>query len=397
MIKIVIIILGLIGTANLMFYYFSKNDNYKKITANISRIFTGMVFMFSGFVKGVDPLGTMYKIEDYFIAYKMEYAMPIALYLSIFLCAVEFSLGAFLFFNLKTKLSSLGILIMMSIFTVMTFFDAIYNPVPDCGCFGEAIKMTNWETFWKNIVIDTFLVVLYAYRNKYESILKNSSQWIGVLAVFISFIMFSIYNYRNLPVIDFTQWKIGTKIYEDETNRKPVVCYLIYKNKKTGEEKEYLSTELPYDDSLWVAEWEYKDRRIKDPNKHVSIQIVDKYGNDLTDIILKESNMYFIITAYDINKVSMKNFLNIYNLYLELSKKNIPFVVLTGSSWDEIEKFKSANRINESLLFCNADDIELKTMVRSTPGLMLIKKGIIKGKWHYNNVPNIENVNKLIN
>jgi len=192
----IIIIFGIIGLISLAAYLFIPK--YKKVSAIISRTLIGLLFMFSGFVKGVDPLGTMYRIEDYFIAYNMEWAMFFAFSLSILLCAVEFTTGALLFFNIKTKYNVWVAVLMMLTFSCVTFYDALYSPVPDCGCFGDAIKLSNWDTFYKNLVIDLFLVIIILYRNKYSYFLKNKQEISVIAIVLFAFISFSIYNYRNL-------------------------------------------------------------------------------------------------------------------------------------------------------------------------------------------------------
>ena len=137
-----------------------------KIFTLISRLLVGCVFVFSGFVKGIDPLGTAYRIEDYFIAFGTQWAIPLALYLSVFLCTVEFSIGILLLLNVRIKEVAWLLLLMMLFFTCTTFYDALYNPVPDCGCFGDAIKLTNWQTFLKNIVLMVFVLTIFLNRKK---------------------------------------------------------------------------------------------------------------------------------------------------------------------------------------------------------------------------------------
>ena len=131
-----------------------------KLIANISRILVGIVFVFSGFVKGVDPLGTAYRLEDYFIAFNWTFFIPLALFFSILLCTIEFVTGIMMLLNLKMKISSWVLLLMMVFFTLLTLNDAINNPVPDCGCFGDAIKLTNWQTFYKNLVLLPMAVLI---------------------------------------------------------------------------------------------------------------------------------------------------------------------------------------------------------------------------------------------
>ncbi|MDO8898776.1 MAG: DoxX family protein, partial [Bacteroidales bacterium] len=227
----------------------------KKFWMTFSRLLVGAVFIFSGFVKGVDPLGTAYKFGDYFAAYGTDWANAFALFLSVSLCALEFAIGAALFFNLRMKITAWALLIIMMFFTVLTFFDAIYAPVPDCGCFGDAIKLTNWETFYKNLVLMIFVIVIFRNRTSFKSVLSNLSQNIVLVLISAMFIYFSVYNYRHLPMIDFRMWKVGNKMTADADNEMRV--YVKYRNIATGEIREYLSPDFPWNDPVWLAEWEF--------------------------------------------------------------------------------------------------------------------------------------------
>ncbi|MEI7594963.1 MAG: BT_3928 family protein [Bacteroidota bacterium] len=393
MILNVIIALGIIGAANLAVYFLFPK--YRRIAAIISRSFIGLLFMFSGFVKGVDPLGFTYKIEDYFIAYNMEWAMGLAFSLSVIVCAMEFTAGALLFFNIKTKYNVWLVTLMMLGFTCITFYDALYSPVPDCGCFGDAIKLTNWETFYKNVVIDLFLVLIILFRNNYNSFLKNKLELGAIALVFISFLSFEIYNYRNLPIIDFSSWKVGSKLYSD--NPKPIKLFVKYKCKATGEVKEFLSPNYPYTDSIWLTQWDYDTSRVEDPNKYVNIMIEGKEGNDMTSAVIKNPDYQFIITSYNLKLANKESFKKISKLFEQIDSIGYSFVVLSSGFQEDFEKFKKDNNINEYLQFYNTDDIELKIMVRSNPGLMLIKNGTVLGKWHYNNIPSFEELQKITN
>ena len=165
-----------------------------RILRIISRVVVGVTFVFSGFVKGVDPMGTMYKIQDYFIAYNMDWALPTAIFFSFLLVTLEFALGIYLLLNLRIKLASRILLVMMSFFTVVTLFDALYNPVADCGCFGEAIKLTNWETFYKNLVLMVFtLIVVFTPRHKKVTMSLKRQDTVGLLFITV-FALFPFYS-----------------------------------------------------------------------------------------------------------------------------------------------------------------------------------------------------------
>ncbi len=359
-----------------------------KIIAYISRFLAGLTFMFSGFVKGVDPLGTAYKMEDYFIAYHWEFFIPLALILAIGLCTLEFMIGVMVFFNLRMKLGSWLLLLMMIFFTFVTLYDAIYTPVPDCGCFGDAIKLTNWQTFYKNLVLLTLAFFVFFYRNKFKSVLKPSMQWTATIVFGLLFAGFSSYCYMHLPLVDFTEWKIGHKLYAD--NPKPAEYYLTYKNKTSGVQKEFLSPNYPYDDSVWMAQNEFISQRVVDPNEYYgkNLVIIDTAQNNVTESIIRNQGYQLIINAYSLSSTNLNAFNEINTFCQQAAGKSIPTAVLVSAEPSEINKFALDNRLK--LDFYTADDILLKTMVRSNPGIMLLKGGVIINKWHWRDLPDFE-------
>jgi uncharacterized membrane protein YphA (DoxX/SURF4 family) len=360
-----------------------------KTLRTISRIFLGALFIFSGFVKGVDPLGTQYRIEDYFIAYHMNWAIPSALYLSMFLCMFEFLMGVLVLFNVRLKLVAWLVLLMMIFFTCTTFYDALYSPVPDCGCFGDAIILTNWQTFWKNVVIMVFVLILFFGRNIIRPTFTAKSEIIISLVFIILFIGFEEFNLRHLPVIDFSKWKTGKRLTPE--NPKPLMYYLTYKNKETGEEKEYLSPNYPYNDSIWMSHWAFKSQRISDPNPpSVSLIIQDSNKNNITENILRNPNYQFILVAYDLTKSKIKGFEKANELYKICTANGYSFAVLTSTLPETIEKFKKENNLDENMMFLFADDTSLMPIVRSNPGLILIKNSVVLGKWHWRDLPTFE-------
>lgn len=362
-----------------------SNTETMKILANICRLLVALVFLFSGFVKGVDPLGTAYRIEDYFVAFGTPWAIPFSLFLSIFLCAVEFTLGASLLFNFRLKIMTWPLLLMMTFFTFLTLNDAIYNPVPDCGCFGDAIKLTNWQTFYKNIVLEALVLVIFLYRNKYRSMfLPRIDNW-GIAIIFIAFSAFSFYQYRHLPWIDFLSWKEGADLVPD--NPGVAKTYLTYRNKATGEQKEYLSPNYPWNDSTWTSQWEFVSQRVDDSGviKGHNLKIFDSAGNDYTEMFINNPGYQFLVASYDLDAASRKGFEKIDRLNGELAKNGHSLVVLTGSLDPDIQAFKKG--LHPDMEFYNADDVELKMIVRANPGIILLKDGVVMGKWNWRDLP----------
>lgn len=351
----------------------------------ISRIVIGVVFIFSGFVKGIDPLGTAYRFEDYFVAWDTQFMMPLALVLSVLLCTMEFVLGVVILLNLKPKIGAWILLGVMTFFTLLTLNDAIYNPVPDCGCFGDAIKLTNWQTFYKNVILMVFTIILFTWRNKTREKLSNQASY-GIAGAFVFFFAgLCIYSYRHLPLIDFMNWKVGNKMFVE--NPLPVKYYLIYRNKESGETKEYLSPDYPYSDTAWVARWEFVDTRIEDPNsfKGHDLQIIDSAGTDLTEIFIRNPEFQFILVAWDLEKADIAALSEMSAFSEKAEAAGHGFIGLTSTLMPMVDSIKA--RLHLPYEFYLADDITLKTMVRANPGLLLLKDGVVIDKWHFNDFP----------
>ncbi|KAF0129794.1 MAG: DoxX family protein [Bacteroidetes bacterium] len=364
----------------------------KKLLLNFSRLLTGAVFVFSGFVKGVDPLGTAYKLEDYFAAYGTEWANELSLSLSILLCVVEFTIGVALLLNLKPKLAAWGLMLVMVFFTGLTLYDAIYAPVADCGCFGDAIKLTNWQTFYKNVVLLVFTVIVFRNRNKEKKRLPQQFQSVLVVLVMILFGSFSWYNYQHEPMIDFRPWKVGNSMNGDpnaETN-----VYLIYRNKTTGETKEYLSPNYPWNDKSWLEAWEFVDQRFESENPGIAhnLRAEDINGADNTSLVL-DSEIMFVFVSYDIEKVSGKAASKFMALSEVINSYSLSQVILTASLPEEMASFQSKHNSQLEAFF--ADEVVLKTMIRSNPGLVLFNKGVVIEKWHYNDFPDEKEISEL--
>lgn len=367
--------------------FFSKRFTLPQIT--LSRILLGLLFIYSGFVKGVDPVGTEYRIVDYFIAFGTEWAIPLALPLSIIMNTVEFVLGVLLLLNISMQITSWLVMLMMAFFTMVTLNDAMYSPVPDCGCFGDALVISNWQTFYKNLAIDALLLIVFLSRNRVIRWFKLKVEWAILMVSIFAFIVFEVYNIRHLPVIDFRDWKVGNKMVND--NPLPMKYYLTYKNKDTGEEKEYLSPNYPYSDSIWMSQWEFIEQRFVDPNPLLhDLRIEDENGNDYTDQIIANPGYQFILIAFDLNSANLKNFDQVVEISNEDNESRWSFVVLTSSLPEEVSQFKENNLPYTDYFF--ADDITMMAMIRSNPGLLLLKNGVIQGKWHYNDFPSVSEI-----
>lgn len=364
-----------------------------KLLHLISRIVIGITFIFSGIVKGIDPLGTAYRFEDYFLVWGTHWMMPAALTLSILMSTVEFTLGVVVLLNLKPKVNAWLLLIMMVFFTGLTLNDAIFDPVPDCGCFGDAIILTNWQTFYKNVVLMIFTLILFVYRNRTRDQFGNVTSYGGAIFAAALFAGFSLWNYNHLPVMDFREWKKGNKMYVE--NPQPINYYLLYRNKTTGETKEYLSPDYPYNDSVWMNEWEFVEQRVDNPNisPGSSLQILDEEGNDFTETFIRHPGCQFIAVTWDLEVADTSALKTLNEFALKVEEDGCGFIALTATLPEKVQEIKDQFGLSYEFYF--ADDIVLKSMVRANPGLLLLDNGTVLDKWHYNNFLTYEEVIRI--
>lgn len=363
-----------------------KHKKKKSILVLIFRIVVGLVFIFSSVVKGVDPLGTAYRVEDYLEAYGWYFMVEYALYLGLLLIVVEFLLGISMLFRLRFKLGALGVLLIMLIFTTITYFDASLNLVSDCGCFGDAVKLSNWETFYKNIVLILMAIIIFANRKR---TVQSTSKWFQnslLTVIILGFMFFINYNINHLPMIDFRDWKIGNDMNTiGEENTK---VYLSYKNKETGETKEYLSPNYPWNDSVWIANWEFVGQRFDNSSviKMYELIIEDSLGNDFTKDLIENPFTQILLIVPDLEKINDIGVKKAFMISKTLGEDEY-FAIVTVADFESAGKFFSENMDGIEVYF--ADDIELKAMIRSNPGIIILKEGIVIDKLHYNDFPTI--------
>ncbi|MBE0642186.1 MAG: DoxX family protein [Bacteroidales bacterium] len=360
----------------------------------ISRVLLGVVFMFSGFVKAVDPWGSAYKFHDYFTAFHMDWLAGMALPLGVVLCLAEFLIGVGLLFGTRMRLFGWALMIFMTYFLFLTLYLAIANPVSDCGCFGDAITLTNWETFYKNVVFMVPTLIVFLGRRQYKEPYSLKGQLVVIGAGAAILLATSIYSYRHLPLIDFLPWKEGNRI-ADQVVPVPEVSeiYLQYRDKRTGEIQEFTTTTLPWEDSLLMANLEFVDQRkeviqeFQDAPIH-DFEINDAEHNDLTPDFIGNPDHQFLLIVSSVDKTSARAFPKINRLAEALQDAGYSFIALTGSSLDKAVAFSEENGANFE--WYNVDETALKSVVRANPGLVLLHDGIVKKKWHYNDIPSPE-------
>jgi hypothetical protein len=364
-----------------------------KIIRIISRVIIGLVFIFSGVVKAIDPLGVAYKFHDYFQAFHLGFLYSLSLPLAIFMCLAEFISGFSVLTGLKYKTGLWGILLLLAFFTPLTFILALTNPVSDCGCFGDAIHLTNWQTFGKNIFLLVLLIIAFTGRNQATKSTGRKAEWSILAVASVVFILFSIANLRYLPVIDFLPYKKGVKIADKMVipEGKAVDKYettFIYE--KDGVKKEFNLKNYPANDSTW----KFVDQKSLLVSKGYVPPIHDFMitainGEDLTQKILNDKGYSMLMVSKKLSQANPKELSEGFKLGNYCMANNINFYILSSSGKDEVESHENG------LTFCSVDETTLKTMVRSNPGYLLIRDGVIMGKWSWANVPTIEWFGKL--
>jgi len=359
-----------------------------KIFRSFARIIIGLVFIFSGIVKAIDPLGSAYKFHDYFQAFNMEFMFWASLPLAILLFTAEFIAGFSVLTGLKQKYGIWGVMILMTIFTPLTLILALTNPVSDCGCFGDAIHLTNWQTFGKNIILLVLSVTLFTERKQVKHLFSSITEWI-IIAIFIILnILFSLYNLRYLPVIDFLPYKTGVKIADqmvipDGVASDEYMTTFIYE--KDGIQKEFSLTDYPADDSTWkfIDQKSVVIKKGYQPPIH-DFSIASSNGDDLTDKILSHPGYSILMISSKLSEAGNERLSEGFDIGYYFLDNGIDFYILTSSGTSEVLNY------NNGLQFCSADEITLKTMIRSNPGYILIKDGTIISKWSWANVPGKE-------
>lgn len=349
---------------------------YDKPALTVCRLLVGALFIFSSFTKGVDPLGTKYKMLDYFAAYHIEWLNGAAMVFSVLMILAEFLIGICLLTNVCPKIAALGGALFMLLFTTVTLFDARYDMVPDCGCFGTAVKMSNWQTFYKNLVIDAVLLPLVLNLRSVKSRLRLSTQFFIGLLYAVLFTGFEIHNYRHLPVIDFMNWKVGKQMNEKSEQEQQI--YLTFRNKETGKTQEYLSPNYPWNDSVWMKQWEFVDQRVVGDNNFLGFSALDQDGDDVTDMILGTKNL-LMFTSHDMSKVTDKEWEKIARITDVANQKGYDVIWVTASPQEYVEELQEQHHCLQEVYY--GDELEIKTIVRFNPGVILLDEGLVVDKW----------------
>ena len=366
-----------------------EEEVLKRISVNVCRLLLAAVFILSGFVKAVDPHGTQYKLEDYATALGFPGSVPsfALIAIAVALSAAEFCLGVFLLFAIRRRLTSRLILLFLIVMTPLTLWLALANPISDCGCFGDAVILSNWQTFWKNAVLLVGAVIVAWQPWLMVCFLSKSNQWIVINYTALFILIVAGWSLYDLPQFDFRPYHIGASIREGMTVPEGALqpqydtTFIL---EKDGEQREFTLDDYP--DSTWT----FVDSRTTlvsagyvPPIHDFSVQTSD--GNDITEEILADTSYTFLLVSPQLSDADDSSLDIINELYEYSLHLGYPFYCLTASGDRAIESW--CDRTGAEYPFCHTDETTLNTIIRSNPGLLLIKDGTVIGKWSHNNLP----------
>ena len=367
-----------------------QNSRAWKWIVNICRFILGATFVFSGFVKAVDPLGTYYKIQDYLAAFGMQQLLPdiVPLLMSVLLAVLEFAVGMHLLLGIKRRFTTRLALLIMLVMTPLTLYLALTNPISDCGCFGDALVLTNWQTFGKNVVLLTCAIVLMITPWAMVRFLTKKMEWTLSNYCIVFALALAGYCLATLPIIDFRPYKIGNNIREGmeiPEGAKPTIFDTRFIMEKDGVKQTFTVDNYP--DSTWTfvsAETVVVEKGYEPPIHDFVMESLET-GEDITDEVLDDPGYTFLLITHRTEEADEGNIDLINELYEYCLENGYKFYALSSSSAEAIELWR--DRTGAEYPFCIMDDITLKTMVRSNPGLMLIKGGVILNKWPSSQLP----------
>lgn len=378
-----------------------------KIAVEFSRIVVGMVFVFSGFVKMVDPWGFAYKIQDYLVAWGLPQLFPMALPTAVGMCMLEFLLGVFLLLGTYRKITSRLLFALMCFMTPLTLWVALENPVKDCGCFGDAFVISNWATFYKNLILISLSLMLCLRWRSITPLFTKKTQRVTALFSILFALLFSLHNVFRMQVFDFRPYKVGASIPEGMRidPEKADVYRNLFVYEKEGERQQFSEDDYPWNDSTWTfvemkTELVKKGENPKIEDFHLvrlaRLEDSGQYAEDgeITGDILSDSSFVFLMTSYSlpqVNRRALKSFARVADF---ARRHHYRFYLLTSSPASDISAWVAKTGTDYPV--CEADERVLKTMNRSNPGLMLLKNGVVMDKWDSFSLPADKKLQKYL-
>jgi uncharacterized membrane protein YphA (DoxX/SURF4 family) len=362
-----------------------------KYIVQISRIFVGILFIISGFIKLNDPLGFSYKLQEYFgeDVLNLEFLIPYALGLSVFVVVFEVVLGVFLLIGYQPKFTVWSLLLMIVFFTFLTFYSAYFDKVRDCGCFGDALKLTPWESFTKDVILLVLILILFVGMKNIKPLFSKLPITILALLSFLISLWFGYHVLMHLPAIDFRAYKIGNNLQEQMATpadaQKPILEYTWTFN-VNGEDQEYVTNgSYPQVDGEYVGvETKTIEEGYIPPIQDFSIESEDE---DLTTQFLEEEKLV-IIAMYDINNAEGEGVIKLKSFSDRAIKNGYTVIGLTSSGPDDKMRLKETYSLNFDFYLC--DEKVIKTIVRANPGVVLLNKGTVTDKAHWNDLEEIQ-------
>lgn len=383
------------------------NENKARVNylLGFARIVTGLLFVFSGFIKANDPTGFGYKLEEYFHVFGITFLNDHSVAIAVVICGLEILLGALLLLGFWGRKVAWGLLLLILFFTFLTFYSAFFEVVTSCGCFGDAIPLTPWQSFGKDLVLLALILIIFFNRKQLKSVISDRyTQSIVTVALVVISLGIGIYTVNFLPFIDFLPYKKGNNLPELMTIPEGAeadqyeITYTL-KNKATGETKKvsdkvYLSEEL-WKDENWKIVGDPETKLVK-AGYQVAIPdlvITDANGEDFTHELVENPYYNFIIVAWDLGKTNLDALNKINALVINVAEHyNIRSILLTASSSDEAERISDDGKLMAEIFY--ADAVPLKSMVRANPGILLMQNGTVIDKWHYNTLPDFGTLDK---
>ena len=369
----------------------------KSIIVNVCRFVVAPVFIFSGYVKAVDPLGTQYKIQDYLQALGLGESVPdwLTLGTSVALSAIEFTLGILLLFAIHRRVVSRLIVVFMAVMTPITLWLALANPVQDCGCFGDAVKLTNWQTLWKNVALLAMSLVIARWPLSMVRFISRTNQWIVMNFTVIYIVATSLWSLWDLPRFDFRPYHVGANILEGmempEGEQLPQLetTFIL---EKDGVQREFTLDNYP--DSTWTF-IDSKTVQVSEgyvPPIHDFSLVRTDTGDDITDIVLSDTSYTFLLIAPFLEHADDSSFGAIDQIYEYAEQHGYAFYGVTSSDDVAIERWRDLT--GAEYPFCQADATTLKTIIRSSPGLVLLRGATVIRKWSHNALPDPDVLSK---
>ncbi|NLU93589.1 BT_3928 family protein [Chitinophaga sp. Ak27] len=358
-----------------------------KIILNLLRIIVGVLFIFSGLIKANDPLGLSYKMDEFFEVLHLTFLSPYSLAFSVVMNAFEIIAGVAVLVGYRMRIFSVLLLLLIIFFTFLTAFALFSGTIRECGCFGDCIKLTPVETFWKDVILLLMILVIFFYRKKILPVKRAAL--VFILSVLLSFGV-QAYTLKHLPIFDCLPYKVGNNIPEKmklPPGATPDVYEMVFIYEKDGQKKEFTADNYPWSDSTWKFV-DRKDKLVKKGNAEPAIKdfiLTDLDGVNQTEAVLSADKPVYLFLVQNVQHAGSGWDAKMKALQAKWKNQEILIYGVTASTKDEIAAFKQQHELE--FPFVQMDGVAIKTAGRSNPCLMLLNKGTIKGKWHYNDIP----------